>query len=138
MKYVTGMQVEVENLKTGKKHTKDVPIDECGKTVKIPYELANIDSTDIDINIRTRWYYESQKKKDTYYSPFSEKVNYKAQKTKKQNNTEVPVEPKKEENGFQYEADFIVTKGNFSRVIGPNDFWDYYKNHLEQLVVQEH
>lgn len=82
--YVTGMQMVVINNKTGKKKIFNIPLEQCGQEVKIP--LASIGITkagDIDISLRTRWYYEKKYGK-TYYSPATERVNYKKQKAQEE------------------------------------------------------
>lgn len=104
--YVTGMQMVVINNKTKKKKQFNVPLEQCGQEVKIPFSKVGItDPDDIDVSVRTRWYYdaknpereifmseENKEKKVRYYSPATERVNYKKQKEQEKQ------EENKEEN----------------------------------------
>lgn len=94
--YVTGMQLAVVNHKTGKSKTFNVPLRLCGKTVKLDFAKMGITNPDdIDISVRSRWYYKHPNGK-TYYSPATDRVNYRKQKEKVTQKTE-KVKPEEED-----------------------------------------
>ena len=87
-KYITGMQLAVVNNATKKNKTFDVPLTECGKARKIPYLSIGItDPEDIDIYVRSRWYYEDEEGR-RYFSPATERVKYKREKQHEEQNSE--------------------------------------------------
>ena len=106
--YVTGMQLLVTNNKTGLYKGFSVELNLCGKEVKIPYDKMGItDKADVDVTLQARWYYEYAPGKN-YYSPATDKVNYKRkdeqeQQTTEQTNPEDETDPTtQEESGQDY------------------------------------
>lgn len=82
--YVSGMQMVVINNKTKQKQLLNVPLRKCGQEVEIPLASIGITkSDDIDICMRTRWYYRYGYGKFCY-SPATERVNYKQQREQEQ------------------------------------------------------
>ena len=109
-KYITGMQIAVVNKAKKKNKTFNVPLSKCGKTVKIPYnEIWISDPEEIDIAVRTRWYYKTPDGKNYYYSPATDRVNYKRKK-KIEHQDEEKVKPEQEENEFRKRPEGEVTE----------------------------
>lgn len=105
--YVTGMQMVVINNKTKKKKLFNVPLEQCGQEVKIPFASVGIkDPDDIDISVRTRWYYEN-KFGGYYYSPAAKRVNYKRQKEQE---AQTQGEAGETEEGFNTHSDENVSQ----------------------------
>jgi len=74
--YITGLQIGLENNKTGKKVPYvDLVYDWNDEFVASYDRLGITDTTDIDVSVRSRWYYESPQGK-RYYSPATDRVNY--------------------------------------------------------------
>lgn len=116
--YLAGMQLAVTNNATGKKKTFTVPLEKCGKEVKLPYaEIGITDPQDIDITLLTRWY--NTWGEEIFYSPATEKVNYKVAK-KKEAAPEPEKKPEKaEEEPSRPEEDFTEPSGDVDTDKGP-------------------
>ncbi|MCR5679887.1 MAG: hypothetical protein K6G08_06740, partial [Prevotella sp.] len=85
---ITGMQILVTNNKTGLYKGFSVDLDHCGQEVKIPYEKIGVtDKGDVDVTMQARWYYEYDPGKN-YYSPATDKVNYKLKDEQEQQDTQ--------------------------------------------------
>ena len=111
-KYITGMQIAVINNTTKTNKTFFVPLEKCGKTIKIPYSSIGVkDPENIDIAIRSRWYYENEEK-HRYFSPATERVNYKREKQRK--DTKTP--DKVEDDNDTDDSDNSDFKSNMERV----------------------
>ena len=103
--YVTGMQMAVINHKTGKSKTFNVPLHLCGKTVKLDFAKMGItDPDDIDLSVRTRWYFKHPNGK-IYHSPATDRVHYKKEKQREvqTEEKEKPKEVKPEEENTEKE-----------------------------------
>lgn len=86
--YVTGMQIAVRNNKTKQTKTFNVPLDQCGKTVKLTFgQIGLSDPDDIDISVATRWYYKAQRGQ-FYHSPSSNTVDYRRENDKEVQTTD--------------------------------------------------
>ena len=74
--YVTGLQVVVKNNKTGRQKTFYALADGMKPQYVARYDLLGItDTTDIDVSLRSRWYYDSPKGGHRY-SPYTDPVEY--------------------------------------------------------------
>ena len=121
--YITGMQIGVRNNKTHQTSTLNVPLNLCGEKVKIPFEKIGVtNKNDIDLTIQTRWYYKHKDGKK-YYSPASNKVNYKRQSKEKVELKEekLATEPAEE---MILNSDFRVTAGPFAGVMDSYHVYD--------------
>lgn len=97
--YITGMQIAVVNKAKKKNKTFNVPLSKCGKTVKIPYdEIWISDPEEVDIAVRTRWYYKD-KDGNIYYSPATKRTVYTRKKDHEEHGGQ-PVTPEDEDDGF--------------------------------------
>ncbi len=126
-KYLSGMRLLVKNSKTGKEYPADFPVEECGKTVTLPYGLASISRSDIDISIRSMWFYKNEDNGDVYVSPPSDPVAY--QKKNEDQKTDVAVEEKKEEpeqEDLVFDSDFYMVRGI---TLSLYSLEDYYETH---------
>ena len=86
--YVSGMQIAVRNNKTKQTKTFNVPLDQCGKTVKLTFEQIGLsDPDDIDISVATRWYYKAPHGQ-FYHSPSSNTVDYRRENDKEVQTTD--------------------------------------------------
>ena len=82
--YITGLQIVMENNKTGNMVSYVDKVYDWNDEFVARYDRLGItDTTDIDISLRSRWYYESPEGK-RYYSPATDIVNYKRQNTRVQ------------------------------------------------------
>lgn len=152
--YISGMQIAVKNNLTGKSKTFNVPLNLCGKTVKIEYEKIGIaDPNDIDISLRSRWYFRHPNGK-TYYSPATERVNYKKKKeqvVQKKDEKENSDEEIKENNDEEVDEDFGSALVNArihleevgyvdvsSRCYGTNYLRNYTNaSHFGRLIIKD-
>ena len=82
--YVTGLQIVMENKKTGNLVSYVDRIKEWKDQFVATYNSLGIsDTTDIDVSLRSRWYYDTPQGQ-RYYSPATDIVNYKRQNTRVQ------------------------------------------------------
>lgn len=121
--YLAGMQLAIVNNATGRSKTFTVPLEKCGKEVKIPYEEIGIsDPQNIDITLRTRWY--NTWGEDVICSPATDKVKYtiKKQPEKKAAPTPEPQpekKPEKEETPVESDEGFEEPSGDVDTDRGP-------------------
>ncbi len=82
--YVTGMQVVMKNNKSGQMQSFIVKTKDWKKEFVAPFSQIGIsDTTDIDLSLRSRWYYESPQGQ-RYCSPLTDIVNYRRQRDRVQ------------------------------------------------------
>ena len=86
--YVTGIQVVMKNNKSGHVQPFIVKAYNWYEEFVAPFsELGISDTTDIDVSLRSRWYYESPQGQ-RYYSPATDIVNYRRQRDRVQQEVE--------------------------------------------------
>lgn len=87
-KYVTGLQVVMENNKSGQMQSFIVKANDWHEEFVAPFSQIGIsDTTDIDVSLRSRWYYDSPQGQ-RYYSPATDIVNYRRQRDRVQQEVE--------------------------------------------------
>ena len=78
--YVTGLQIAIKNNRTGKQQTYVVKNERWKDVFVATYDKLGItDTANIDLQMRSRWYYESPVGR-RYYSPATDRVNYRKQR----------------------------------------------------------
>lgn len=78
--YVTGMQIAIKNNRTGKQQTYVVKNERWKDVFVATYDKLGItDTANIDLQLRSRWYYETPIG-IRYYSPATDRVNYRKQR----------------------------------------------------------
>lgn len=145
--YVKGLQIAMKNNKTGKKLTYVVKTDNWKDVFVATYEKMGItDTADIDISLRSRWYYETPVG-IRYYSPATDVAKYRRQRTTVQQTTEpdttkvipTPEIEGDDDQGAQqvtppanrtdYGPGFIdedaYVSHEYIRVSGPKDYYQY-------------
>ncbi|MCR4808682.1 MAG: hypothetical protein K5896_02340 [Prevotella sp.] len=96
--YVTGLQIVMENNKTGNLVSYIDKVTDWKDEFVAAYDRLGItDTTNVDVSLRSRWYYETAQGQ-RYYSPATDIVNYKRQnarveQTVEQDTTVVEDEP---------------------------------------------
>ena len=80
--YVTGLQIVMENNKTGNMVSYVDKVKDWKDEFVATFDRLGIsDTTDIDVSLRSRWYYDTPQGQ-RYYSPATDVVNYKRQATR--------------------------------------------------------
>ena len=86
--YVTGLQIVMENNKSGHLVSYVDKVKEWKDEFVATYDRLGIsDTTDIDVSMRSRWYYDTPRGQ-RYYSPATDIVNYKRQNARVQQTVE--------------------------------------------------
>ncbi len=128
--YVSGLQVGFENNKTGHKVSfVDLVYDWKDEFVASYDRLGITDTTDIDVSVRSRWYYETPQGK-RYYSPATDVVNYKrrnarVEQTVEQDTTVVEDEPGIEGDDDHGLAGVVVDEKFYLMIWGFEGLEDY-------------
>lgn len=152
--YVSGMKITIRNNKTKLKKTFNVTLDQCGKTIKIPYEKIDItDKEDIDVSLVSRWYYTFPSPdpsvfsvNKTYYSPPTNKVNFVRTKKVEQQSIEEKTDTTlnksdKEDNaeedlgGADINASFRLGQIEFNPDGYGGELFSYYEKDREEVNV---
>ena len=113
--YVTGLQIVMENNKTGSMQSFVVKVKDWKNEFVAPYNKLGItDTASVDVSLRSRWYYDSPQGQ-RYYSPATDIVNYRrqsdnVQQTVEQDTTQVVTGREteaEEDQGAMYSPEFI-------------------------------
>ena len=113
-KYVTGLQIIMENNKSGRMQSFVMKVNDWKDEFVATYDKLDItDTANVDVSLRSRWYYDSPQGRR--YSPATDIVNYRrqsdnVQQTVEQDTTQVVAGQEteaEEDQGAMYSPDFI-------------------------------